>query len=84
MYLLSQIWAKTHMKQVQKRKAIDAERTPAKEEQVAKDAAEAQALARTEALARLMRDEAAETTPIDQAPAQTSTGGQTRSAQTAE
>ena len=24
MYLLSQIWAKTHMKQVQKRKAIDA------------------------------------------------------------
>ena len=84
MYLLSQIWAKTHMKQVQKRKAIDAERTPAKEEQVAKDAAEAQALARTEALARLMRDEAAETTPIDQAPAQTSTGGQTRSAQTAD
>ena len=84
MYLLSQIWAKIHMKQVQKRKAIDAEHTPAKEEQAAKDAAEAQALARTEALARLMRDEAAETTPTDQALAQTSTGGQTRSAQTAD
>ena len=83
--LPSQIWAKVHMKEVQKRKAIAADYTPAKEAQIAKEAAEAQeaakALARSEALARLMREEAAETSPTDQALAQTSAGGQSHSAQ---
>ena len=70
------------MKEVQKRKVIAA--GPAvlsKEAQAAKDAAEAQALARSEALARLMRDAAAETSPTDQALAQTSADGQSHSAQ---
>ena len=90
-YLLEQIWAKAHMRKVQKRKqqqqqqqqqqAIPADHTPAKEAQAAKDAAEAQALVRTEALARLKRDEAGETSSTDEALAQTSAGGQTHSAQ---
>ena len=80
-YLPSQIWAKVHMKEVQKRKVIDADHTPAKEAEHAKEVAEAHHQADVEALARLMREDAAETTPTDQPLAQTSADDQTRSAQ---